>query len=78
MSTNCQSCGMPMSPETRNAASEEYCSYCADETGKLFPAERVKAGISQWLGSFSPPASPEAMAQRADHYMKSMPAWAEE
>lgn len=77
MSMHCQSCGMPMAEETRNAASQEYCRYCADESGKLLAREQVRAGVAEWLKSFSPPAADEAFAERADHYLSSMPAWAE-
>ena len=34
-------------------------------------------GVAEWLKSFSPPASDEAMAKRADHYLRAIPAWAE-
>ncbi|MFW5688591.1 MAG: zinc ribbon domain-containing protein [Spirochaetota bacterium] len=74
---HCQSCGMPMSDETRNSATEEFCRYCADEKGALHPRRQVQSGIADWLKSFSPAASDDAIAERADHYLRSMPAWAE-
>ena len=77
MSMHCQSCGMPMGEETRNPASKEYCRFCADERGTLFPRDHVSAGVAEWLKSFSPPAADDAFAERADHYLRSMPAWAE-
>lgn len=55
MSMHCQSCGMPLAGEMRSAGAQEYCRYCADESGKLLAREQV----------------------RADHYLRSMPAWAE-
>jgi hypothetical protein len=68
---------MPIGEETRNAATADYCRYCADEQGKLLPREQVQTGVAEWLKSFSPPASDEAFAERASRYMSSMPAWAE-
>lgn len=73
----CQSCGMPISDETKNPSSEEYCKYCADEKGRLGPREAVQAGIVQWLQMFAPEKEGVDFMKRADNYLKAMPAWAE-
>jgi hypothetical protein len=73
----CQSCGMPISDETRNAGTETYCKYCASESGTLNPREAVQAGIVEWLKMFAPATEGVDFMKRADTYLKAMPAWAE-
>lgn len=73
----CHSCGMPLSKEVANQNSEDYCQYCAGENGELKSREEIQAGIAQWLKGMTPENSAADYMQRADYYMKSMPAWAE-
>ncbi len=73
----CQSCGMPISDETRNPKSEIYCKYCANENGQLNPREAVQTGVSEWLKMFAPEKEGVDFMKRADNYLKAMPAWAE-
>lgn len=73
----CQSCGMPINEETRNAVSQIYCRYCTNESGDLKPREAVQAGVCEWLKMFAPEPSGVDFMKRADNYLKAMPAWAE-
>lgn len=74
MGTNCQSCGMPLSPEMKR--NESYCIYCSDESGSLRSREEVKAGIAQWLEGFAPEVEGVNFSERAEKYLQSMPTWA--
>ncbi|MBN2007738.1 hypothetical protein JW960_00165 [candidate division KSB1 bacterium] len=76
MQNFCQSCGMPISEETKGH--DPFCKYCSDETGKLYPREMVQKGISEWLKQFTPHAESIDLMKRADHYLNAMPAWAQE
>ena len=73
----CQSCGMPLNGDTQHAVSKTFCQYCADEKGELKPREAAQAGIAEWLKSFALEKEGVDFMKRADHYLKSMPAWAE-
>ena len=77
MNRHCHSCGMMLAGDEGQKARGDYCQYCADEKGNLHPREAVKQGIAQWLGSWSPAATPEQLQSRAESYMRAMPAWAE-
>ncbi len=49
----CHSCGMPLNlPDVK--ARGNYCNYCSDEAGNLYPKETVIKGLAGWLKSFSP------------------------
>lgn len=74
MSTSCQSCGMPLAAD---AAQVVYCGFCVDEAGRLRPKEQVQTGIARWLEGFAPEGTGADFMERAGHYMKAMPAWAE-
>ncbi|NLM98108.1 MAG: hypothetical protein GX175_10965 [Halanaerobiaceae bacterium] len=71
----CLACGMPLSPETVHPKTKKYCQYCADEEGKLKPREVCQAGIAEWLKSMTPDDKDADYMQRADYYLKAMPAW---
>ncbi len=73
----CISCGMPLMEESKHASEENYCKYCADESGKLQPREGVQAGIAEWLKQNAPETEGVDFMKRADFYLKAMPAWAE-
>ncbi len=72
----CNSCGMPLMDETKHDKEENFCKYCADENGKLQPRETVQAGIADWLKLFAPATKGVDFMNRADFYLKAMPAWA--
>jgi len=74
MSTSCYSCGMPLTAEK---AKGNFCEYCADEAGNLFPKEQIKQGIAQWLSGWAPEKENVDFLKRAENYMKAMPAWTE-
>ncbi len=76
MQTFCYSCGMPIPKEQQ--ARGNYCQYCSDEAGNLYPRELVQKGIADWLKSFAPANGAPDFMGRAAQYMKAMPAWAEE
>ncbi|MBD3317722.1 MAG: hypothetical protein GF344_18195 [Chitinivibrionales bacterium] len=75
-STNCLSCAMPLTPDTRGA-SESHCRYCTDEQGNLKDCEQVRFGIAQWFKQWQPGLDDETASRRAKLYMQAMPAWAE-
>mgnify|MGYP000669334056 CR=1 FL=1 len=74
---NCHSCGMPVSGENAVEKTVKYCQYCTDKSGELKSKEEIKAGIAHWLKSITPEDTKVDYNQRAEFYMKSMPAWAE-
>lgn len=77
MSDHCHACGVSLHlPEFKGSA-EEYCKYCIDAAGKLKDRDEVRKGIAHWLKSWSPNLTDEQAYNRAGHYMKAMPAWAE-
>lgn len=73
----CHSCGMPLTGEVAEKARGNYCQYCSDEQGNLYPKEAVKKGIAEFLSSWAPEKEGTDFAKRAEMYMKAMPAWAE-
>lgn len=74
MERACYSCGMPLGKETEG----NYCRYCLDENGKLRSREAAVQGIAEWLQSWAPAGTQADFKKRAEHYLQSMPAWAEE
>lgn len=55
---------------------ENYCKYCTDEDGNLKPRDEIRKGVASWFQSWQPDLSEEKALERAEHYLKSMPAWA--
>jgi hypothetical protein len=72
----CQSCTHPLTDEAKGA-DPRYCNMCTDRSGALHPREVVQQGIAGWLKGFSEGIGDEVAMTRADHFMKAMPAWAE-
>ncbi len=72
----CHSCGMPLDMTDAKGMSERYCQHCTDDGGDLRSREEVRKGIAMWLMQWQHIDEPSAM-KRAEHYMKSMPEWAE-
>jgi hypothetical protein len=61
-----------------NISNNIYCKYCSDENGNLYPREVVQKGIAEWLKGFAQTNKKNKninFMQKADYYMKSMPAW---
>ena len=77
MTRHCISCACPLEGDFTGPA-EDYCKYCTDEEGNLLDRERIRKGVAGWLKNLDPDISEEVALKRADHYMLSMPAWAED
>ena len=73
----CLSCSKPIDLSTGQQKSKDYCEYCSDEHGVLKSREEVQQGIAFWLESWAPEKKGIDFLQRADYYMKSLPAWAD-
>ncbi len=73
----CFSCGMPLSMPGAKGVSEDYCAYCTDSKGNLKSQDEVKAGLAQWLQQWQAGIDQGKALERAAHYMKAMPAWAD-
>ncbi|MBC7092987.1 hypothetical protein H5T53_03140 [Candidatus Bipolaricaulota bacterium] len=77
MSEYCASCGAPLSAPGFKGPADRYCTYCTDAAGKLKPRAEVQKGIAEWLKSWQPEITDKQAMDRAAHYMRAMPAWAE-
>jgi len=74
----CYSCSAPLDlPEFKGPA-ENYCKHCTDAEGNLKSHEDIHSGIAQWLQMWQPEIDAEKAAIRATHFMKAMPAWADQ
>ncbi len=71
----CLSCLAPLSDEHNAGASEVYCRYCSDENGALLPRDKVLEIIAEWFRNWQKDLTISEARRRADHYMRSMPAW---
>ena len=78
MDKYCFSCGAPLNDMFASKAADKFCKYCSDENGKLHSRESVQQGIAGWLKTLDPANTTSDYMKRADHYMKAMPAWAED
>ncbi len=78
MSGHCLSCMAPLASPEFAGKSEVYCRYCTDEEGRLRPREQVLEGIAGWLRQWQGPISEETARRRAVHFMRAMPAWADD
>jgi len=77
MTEFCHSCAAPLNMPDFKGTTENYCRYCTDSAGQLKPMAEVQAGIVHWFKTWQPNLDDKKAAERAAHYMKSMPAWAE-
>lgn len=77
MSEFCHSCTAPLNVPGFRTAAEGLCVHCVDERGSLKPREDVRQGIAGWLKSWQGQISDEPAYERAGHFMKAMPKWAE-
>lgn len=74
--THCFSCGAAV--KDASVKEKAYCEYCTDENGDLKSKEEIRNGIAGWLTAWAVDAIDEQEAlRRAELYMLSMPAWAE-
>jgi hypothetical protein len=73
----CHSCGIPLTGPQAGNVQGDYCGNCVDDTGKCQPRAVVQAGVANWLMMFTPDTSMDVCMQRADHYLRAMPAWAD-
>jgi hypothetical protein len=60
-----------------NCTPEPYCESCSDREGHLTPRDLVQKGVAEWLKAWQPDLDDAQAMERANHYLKSMPAWAE-
>ena len=77
MAEHCLSCTAPLKSPEFKGNSDTYCKWCSDEQGNLKPRADVQAGIAHWFGSWQPNVTKEQAMERAGHFMKAMPAWAD-
>ena len=77
MNKSCHSCGIPLAGEDGKDYRTNYCLYCTDENGNLYPKEIVQKGLAKWLQKWAPETGSVDFMKRAESYMKAMPAWAE-
>ncbi len=73
----CHSCGAPLDMPDFKGPADDYCINCTDEQGKLKSADEIKFGLAEWFKMWQPELKQDQALQRAGHYMKAMPAWAE-
>ncbi len=78
MNSFCSSCGMPLAGENGKDYRGDFCLYCSDESGMLYPREIVQKSIADWLKEISDGNNSADFLKRAEYYMKAMPAWAED
>lgn len=77
MTKFCYACGAPLDMPDFKGPAENYCKYCTDDSGNLKPRDEIKQGIAQWFKVWQPGIDDRKAQERAEFYMKSMPAWAE-
>jgi hypothetical protein len=77
MKKYCHSCTAPLFDPAFQGPAENYCKYCTDESGSLKSREEIRQGIAQWLMSWQEGLDESTALERADHYMKALPAWAD-
>ena len=78
ITTNCQSCGMPMtSPQEHGGGDKEslYCVRCCRPDGSLKDYHEVLVGMTSFMME-SRKMDKEAAESAAREYLATMPAWA--
>jgi hypothetical protein len=73
----CHSCAAPLDLPGMQGPVENYCSQCTDEDGNLKPYEEIHAGVVEWLKTWQPNLTDAKANERATHFLKAMPAWAD-
>lgn len=74
----CRSCMAALEQEGESIGSHRYCRWCSDGEGNLLPRDEVLGIMTEWFRSWQPGLSSREAERRADLYMRSMPAWADE
>ena len=75
----CHSCGIILDGNiAKESVLPNHCVYCVDEKGNLKPKETIQSGVAEWLKSFTPKEGNPDFMKRAESYLNSMPAWANE
>lgn len=77
-SEHCESCGSPLTLEEFRGSSDRYCRHCTDATGNLLDQASVRQQIAGWLLSWQSGITPEQANIRAAHFLRAMPAWADD
>jgi len=77
MNKFCHSCAAPLDMPDFKGPAENYCKYCTEESGELKSRDVIKQGIAEWMKSWQSGIDDNKALNRAEFYMKSMPAWAE-
>jgi hypothetical protein len=73
----CLSCGMPLEESDLRGEAEKFCTHCTDEDGNVRSREEVRQGLANWIMQWQH-VEYETALKRAEHYMKAMPAWADD
>lgn len=73
----CYSCGAPLSVPGFKGPVKNYCRHCTDAQGNIKSKTQVQTAIAGWLKGWQPDIDEEKAMERAGHYMKAMPRWAE-
>lgn len=77
MEKYCLSCAAPLWSKDFKGPAEDYCKHCTDEGGQLKPFDDILLGTAQWLKNWQPDLDEEKAKDRATHYLRAMPAWAD-
>lgn len=77
MTRHCQSCAAPLDDPQFKGKTEQYCRYCLNKSGKLVTREQALRNVIGWFKTWQPNVSEGQLKARAEHYLLSMPAWAE-
>lgn len=72
----CRSCMASLSDQHNQGASHQFCRWCSDEEGRLRPEDEVHQILTNWFMNWQKGTTKAQAAERARHYMLSMPAWA--
>ena len=73
----CYSCAAPLDMPFFQGPVAHYCNQCVDEDGNLKSYEEIHAGVVEWLKTWQPGIDDAKANERATHYLKAMPAWAD-
>ncbi len=75
----CPSCaGNLNDPGISDNPSHRYCKHCTYSDGTLKSREDAIKEIASWFEYWQKNVTPAQALQRAEHYIKAMPAWAED
>lgn len=72
----CRSCMASLAEPENRGKSDELCRWCSDEQGNLLPRKQALEVMTAWFMSWQTGIDIDEARRRAEHYMRSMPAWA--